>query len=285
MEEDSTASDGDQRQIVGGRISPRNRGREDIDRNQTNANLNENGSASSMPLPFDMSLCCSSENGFVISLVNALMGCGPMGYKAAKRNRIDESVESKSPRDTEGYGTHTASTAAGSIVANVGLFGYAQGEAKGIAIKARIAVYKICWSLGCFDSDILSAFNQVVEDDVHSFWCNGAQRCHLLLRRKFRSRSIHCRERRAVDSKFLTVGASTIDRTFPTDVVLGDGRVFTGMSLYSGELLGDYQLPVDYGGDANNTCFYSGNLTLPKSPGRLCSVSPEAISTLIKDLL
>nr|GMC85640.1 hypothetical protein Iba_chr04dCG3300 [Ipomoea batatas] len=41
---------------------------------------NENGSASSMPLPFDMSLCCSSENGFVISLVNALMGCGPMAW-------------------------------------------------------------------------------------------------------------------------------------------------------------------------------------------------------------
>nr|GMD47462.1 subtilisin-like protease SBT1.4 [Ipomoea batatas] len=83
----------------------------------------------------------------------------------------------------------------------------------------------------------------------------------------------------------LTVGGSTIDRTFPTDLVLGDGRVFTGMSLYSGELLGDYQLPVDYGCDANNTYCYSGNLTLPKSPGRLCSVSLEAISTLIKDLL
>nr|GMD53311.1 hypothetical protein Iba_chr11cCG1420 [Ipomoea batatas] len=48
MEEDSTASDGDQRQIVGGRMSPRNRGREDIDRNQTNANLIKSPDASNL---------------------------------------------------------------------------------------------------------------------------------------------------------------------------------------------------------------------------------------------
>nr|DAD48265.1 TPA_asm: hypothetical protein HUJ06_018202 [Nelumbo nucifera] len=37
----------------------------------------------------------------------------------------------------------------------------------------------------------------------------------------------------------ITVGASTIDREFPADVVLGDGRVFNGVSLYSGDPLGD----------------------------------------------
>ncbi|CAN1342592.1 Subtilisin-like protease SBT1.4, partial [Linum perenne] len=81
------------------------------------------------------------------------------GYKSYRGRPIDES---KSPKDTEGHETHTASTAGGSIVRNASLFHYADGEARGVATKAWIAAYKICWLAGCFNSDILAAMDQAI---------------------------------------------------------------------------------------------------------------------------
>ncbi|CAN1845310.1 Subtilisin-like protease SBT1.4, partial [Linum perenne] len=88
------------------------------------------------------------------------------GYESYRGRSIDESLESKSPKDTEGHGTHTASTDGGSIVRNASLFHYADGEARGVATKAWIAAYKICWLSGCFNFDILAAMDQAIEDGV-----------------------------------------------------------------------------------------------------------------------
>ncbi|XP_042479729.1 subtilisin-like protease SBT4.10 [Macadamia integrifolia] len=74
--------------------------------------------------------------------------------------------EEKSPRDIEGHGTHTASTAAGVEVKNTSLFGIAEGTVRGAVPSARIAVYKACWNLGCSDHDILSAFDDAISDGV-----------------------------------------------------------------------------------------------------------------------
>ncbi|MBA0798031.1 hypothetical protein Gohar_008668, partial [Gossypium harknessii] len=57
------------------------------------------------------------------------------GYEAAL-GPIDETMESKSPRDNDGHGTHTATTAAGSVVPNANLLGYAFGTARGMASHA-----------------------------------------------------------------------------------------------------------------------------------------------------
>ncbi|XP_042479750.1 subtilisin-like protease SBT4.3 [Macadamia integrifolia] len=74
--------------------------------------------------------------------------------------------EEKSPRDIEGHGTHTASTVAGVEVKNTSLFGIAQGTVRGAVPFARIAVYKVCWNVGCSDHDILSAFDDATKDGV-----------------------------------------------------------------------------------------------------------------------
>jgi subtilisin family serine protease len=85
-----------------------------------------------------------------------------------------------SPRDADGHGTHTASTAGGN--ANVTVTGpaAAYGKVSGMAPRARIAVYKVCWgrteaNAGCFPSDSVAAIDQAVEDgvDVINFSISG----------------------------------------------------------------------------------------------------------------
>ena len=79
----------------------------------------------------------------------------------------DRKVSFRSARDSSGHGSHTASTAAGRYVANMNYKGLAAGGARGGAPKARIAVYKVCWDSGCYDGDLLAAFDDAIRDGVH----------------------------------------------------------------------------------------------------------------------
>lgn len=202
---------------------------------------------------------------------------------------IDETEESKSPRDTEGHGTHTASTAAGSLVSNASLFDYARGEARGMAVKARIAVYKICWSPGCFDSDILAAMDQAIADgvDVISLSVGASGYAPQYDQDSIAIGSFGAAQHGVVVSCsagnsgpgpftatniapwILTVGASTIDREFPADAILGDGRIFGGVSLYAGESLPDFKLRLVYGGDCGDRLCYMGRLEPSKVQGKI----------------
>ncbi|KAJ4835143.1 hypothetical protein Tsubulata_033450 [Turnera subulata] len=211
------------------------------------------------------------------------------GYVAHKGSPIDNVKEFESPRDTEGHGTHTASTAAGSLVQNASLFHYAQGEARGMAMKARVAAYKICWSLGCFDSDILAAMDQAIYDGVHvislSVGANGyaPQYDHDSIAIGAFSASKHgivvsCSAGNSGPNPYtavniapwiLTVGASTVDREFPADVVLGDNRTFGGVSLYAGEPLVDFKLRLVYAGDCGSRYCYVGSLSPSLAQGKI----------------
>ncbi|KAH9293203.1 hypothetical protein KI387_041593, partial [Taxus chinensis] len=46
-----------------------------------------------------------------------------------------------------------------------------------------------------------------------------------------------------------TVGARTLDRDFPANIILGKGKIVRGVSLYSGKALGSDLVPLIYAGD------------------------------------
>jgi len=73
-------------------------------------------------------------------------------------------------RDNDGHGSHTLSTIGGNFVFGANSFGLGNGTAKGGSPKARVAAYKICWppigDSGCFDADIMAAFDMAIHDGV-----------------------------------------------------------------------------------------------------------------------
>jgi hypothetical protein len=72
-----------------------------------------------------------------------------------------------SPRDSEGHGTHTTTTAGGDCVASAVLYGVERGPVCGIAPGAHIEQFRVCLAAGCFGSDSVSAVNQAITDGVN----------------------------------------------------------------------------------------------------------------------
>lgn len=202
------------------------------------------------------------------------------GYEAAL-GPIDESRESKSPRDDDGHGTHTSSTAAGSPVEGASLFGYAPGTARGMASRARVAAYKVCWVGGCFSSDILAAIDKAIEDNVNvlSLSLGGGMSDYYrdnvaigAFAAMERGIVVSCSAGNAGPSSFslsnvapwiTTVGAGTLDRDFPAFVGLGNGKNYSGVSLFRGDSLPHGLLPIVFAGNASNMT--NGNLCMSGS--------------------
>ncbi|KAF8404921.1 hypothetical protein HHK36_009816 [Tetracentron sinense] len=191
------------------------------------------------------------------------------GYEAAT-GPINKTRESKSPRDDHGHGTHTSTTAAGSVVDGASLFGYAAGTARGMATRARVATYKVCWIGGCLDSDILAGMDKALEDGVNilSISLGGGDPRYYrnsvaigAFMAMERGILVSCSAGNSGPRSFtlsnvapwiITVGAGTLDRDFPTYVSLGNGKNFSGVSLYSGKPLPDSLLPLVYAGNSSN---------------------------------
>ncbi|XP_044952221.1 subtilisin-like protease SBT1.4 [Hordeum vulgare subsp. vulgare] len=211
------------------------------------------------------------------------------GYEAGLGHPINENLESKSPLDTEGHGTHTASTAAGSPVDGAGFYNYARGRAVGMAPTARIAAYKICWKSGCYDSDILAAFDEAVGDGVNvislsvgssgyasafyedsiAIGAFGAVKKGIVVSASAGNSGPGEYTASNIAPWILTVAASSIDREFPADAILGDGSVYGGVSLYAGDPLNSTKLPVVYAADCGSRLCGRGELDKDKVAGKI----------------
>uniref|UniRef100_A0A2P2KZ36 Uncharacterized protein MANES_13G113900 n=1 Tax=Rhizophora mucronata TaxID=61149 RepID=A0A2P2KZ36_RHIMU len=224
------------------------------------------------PVPSSWKGQCESGTNFTSANCNRkLIGARffSKGYEATL-GPVDESKESKSPRDDDGHGTHTASTAGGSIVEDASLFGYAAGRARGMATRARLAVYKVCWTGGCFSSDILAAMEKAIEDGVNilSLSLGGGMSDYYrdnIATGAFAAMEkgifVSCSAGNSGPSSYslsnvapwiTTVGAGTLDRDFPAFVSLGNRQNYSGVSLYRGSELPGRLLPFVYAGDASN---------------------------------
>jgi len=90
-----------------------------------------------------------------------------------------------STRDAGGHGSHTASTAAGNYGVEAFVGSTQLGMISGMAPRARIAAYKVCWGIGddggCFGSDSVAAIDQAVADgvDVLNFSISGTRTNYL----------------------------------------------------------------------------------------------------------
>ena len=101
---------------------------------------------------------------------NKLIGARYYVDGARNSGPIDP-AEIFSPRDADGHGTHTATTAAGNRV-EATIFDRFVGRIEGMAPRARVAAYKACWvrpgttRASCNTSDLALAIDDAVADGV-----------------------------------------------------------------------------------------------------------------------
>ncbi|KAL3695422.1 hypothetical protein R1sor_009498 [Riccia sorocarpa] len=178
------------------------------------------------------------------------------GFEAAEGPlNTTQTGDYRSARDLDGHGTHTSTTAGGSFVPGANTIGFANGTAKGGAPLARVAGYKVCWP-GCYDADILAAFDEGIDDGVNVFSVSLGSDPPLrqLFGDGIAIGSFHALKKGIttvasagnsgptpgtvsnVAPWITTVAASSIDRDFRAFVVLGNNVTIQGESLASEQL-------------------------------------------------
>jgi subtilisin family serine protease len=164
---------------------------------------------------------------------------------------IDE--EFVSPRDYDGHGSHTASTAAGNHDVAAVVNGVEVGRASGIAPAARLAAYKICWELpdfstaNCGSAETVAAVEAAVLDgvDVVNYSIGGPTGAttdmvssafyYAAAAGVFVATSAGNTPGAStvahVSPWTTTVAASTHDRASEKSVTLGNGQTYTGAGI------------------------------------------------------
>nr|DAD48595.1 TPA_asm: hypothetical protein HUJ06_018532 [Nelumbo nucifera] len=155
----------------------------------------------------------------------------------------------RSARDADGHGTHTASTASGSVVRNVSLYGkIASGVARGGAPSARLAIYKALWFNSADAADVLLAIDDAINDGVDIISLSLSFPASTYFEDPVSIGGFHAFRKGILVSAsagnnylpgtvanvapwILTVAASSIDRDFSSNVYLGNSKMLKGYSL------------------------------------------------------
>lgn len=232
------------------------------------------GSLAYGPRPATFTGGCQAGEGFdpLVHCNNKLIGAkyyneAFLQFYAAKKNWS----EFYSPRDSNigsdgvssghgGHGSHTASTAAGNTGAFATVNGIPMGPSSGVAPRARIAVYKVCFTYDdptaedgsgasntCISSDSVKAIDDAVKDGVNviNFSISGSQTSsNEIVEQAFYRASLagvfvaasagNSGPSQAVAhiSPWLTtVAASTHDRILRARATLGNNAQYSGASM------------------------------------------------------
>jgi photosystem II stability/assembly factor-like uncharacterized protein len=161
-----------------------------------------------------------------------------------------------SPRDVGGHGSNTSSIAGGNYGVAITVGGAELGKISGMAPRARISTYKVCWQTpdggSCASADTTAAINQAVADgvDVINYSISGSTSSAVTPQATaFRAAAaagifVSVSAGNSGTSGLstvahnypwvTTVAASTQDREFLADAVTGDGDHYTGTSISTG---------------------------------------------------
>ncbi|KAE8715569.1 CO(2)-response secreted protease [Hibiscus syriacus] len=179
------------------------------------------------------------------------------------------------PRDVIGHGTHVASTAAGAEVHGASYYGLASGTARGGAPGSRLAIYDVFSSQNRGrGSTVLAAFDDAIADgvDVLSLSFGSSS----ILQQEFIKDPIAIGAFHAVQNNItvvcsagndgpnpgsvvnsapwiLTVAASTIDRGFESNVVLGNYEVIKGEGINFANIQASPVYPIMYAKSARKS--------------------------------